>query len=75
MIFPFKKSSVRVELDVSTREDSVDMDAESTSTITIPIRISEREFNIVGIIASYTIPPCPFLMASESNSLAKPPRK
>ena len=34
------RSSVMVELDVSTREDRVDMDADSTSTTTIPIRIS-----------------------------------
>ncbi len=36
------RSSVMVELEVSTREDSVDMDADSTSTTTIPIRISGR---------------------------------
>ena len=51
-IFPLIKSSVSVELDVSTKDDKVDMDAESTNTITIPTSISERDDSIVGIIAS-----------------------
>ena len=36
----FKKSSVSVELDVSTNEANVDMEADNTNTTTIPIRIS-----------------------------------
>ena len=37
---PFNKSNVKVELDVRTKEDNVDIDAERTNTITIPIKIS-----------------------------------
>ena len=41
--FPLRKSRVRVELEVSTREARVDMEADSTSTTTMPISTSERE--------------------------------
>ena len=51
-IFPLIKSSVNVELDVSTREDSVDIDAESTRITTIPISTSGRVESIAGIMAS-----------------------
>ena len=73
--FPLIRSSVSVELEVSTREDKVDMEADSTSTITIPIRISGRDCNIVGIMASYTTLPSALRIASESKSRPKPPRK
>ena len=48
----FKKSSVSVELEVSTREDRVDMEADSTRTITMPIRMSDREESIKGMMLS-----------------------
>ena len=48
----FKKSSVNVELEVSTREDKVDIEADNTSTITTPTKISGRVESISGIIAS-----------------------
>ena len=44
---------VNVELEVNTSEDNVDMEAESTNTITTPIRISGSVDSIVGIIESY----------------------
>lgn len=47
-----KKSNVNVEADVKTREDKVDMDADNTSTITIPIRMSGSDDSIWGIIPS-----------------------
>ena len=50
--FPLIKSSVRVELEVSTSEDRVDIDADSTSIITIPINRSGRVDSIDGITAS-----------------------
>jgi len=48
----FSRSSVIVELDVSTSEESVDIDAESTRTTTIPIRISGSFESMEGIILS-----------------------
>ena len=51
-IFPLIKSSVNVELEVNTKDDKVDMEAESTSTMTIPTKISDKEDNMVGMIAS-----------------------
>ena len=50
--FPLIRSSVKVELDVSTSDDKVDIDADNTNTITIPIKISGKVDNIDGIIAS-----------------------
>ena len=47
---PLKKSSVRVELDVSTNEERVDMEAESTSTITIAMIIGERSASIASLV-------------------------
>ena len=52
MILSFNRSSVIVELDVSTRDESVDIDAESTRTTTIPIRISGSFESMEGIILS-----------------------
>ena len=46
------KSRARVELEVSTREDSVDMEAESTSMTTIPINRSGRPESMAGITES-----------------------
>ena len=41
-----------MELEVSTREDKVDMEAESTRTITIPTKISGSVESMEGIMAS-----------------------
>ena len=46
------RSSVRVELDVRTSDERVDMEAENTSTTTIPIRISGSVESIVGTMLS-----------------------
>ena len=55
-IFFLKQSSIRssvsVELDVRTSEDSVDIEAASTSIITRLSRRGEKSSNIVGIIES-----------------------
>ena len=50
----FSRSSVSVDDDVSTRELSVLMDAESTSTITSPTKTSGSPESMVGTIESYT---------------------
>ena len=52
IIFPLMKSNVNVELEVSTKDDKVDIEAESTSTMIIPTKISDNEDNMVGMIAS-----------------------
>ena len=49
---PFKKSSVSVEEDVMTREERVDMDAESTRITTRAIRTGPRLESMVGMMAS-----------------------
>ena len=48
----FKKSSVSVELDVSTSDASVDMDAESTRITTSAISTGESPDSMVGIMES-----------------------
>ena len=48
----FKKSSVSVELEVKTREESVDMEADNTSMTTIPIRISDSFESMNGMMLS-----------------------
>ena len=73
---PSIKSSVKVELDARTRDESVDMDAESTSIITIPISTSLSEPNISGTTASY--PPTGIPDAGSTampEILPNPPRK
>ena len=52
-----RKSRVRVELEVRTSEESVDMEADSTRTMTIPIRRSGRVESIWGTMESYAILP------------------
>ena len=52
MKFLLMKSSVSVELDAITSEESVDMDADNTSRTTRPISASESPDSIVGIIES-----------------------
>lgn len=49
---PLIKSRVRVELEVSTREERVDMDADSTSMTTIPINRSGRPDSMAGMMVS-----------------------
>ena len=67
------RSIVKVELDVSTSDESVDIDAESTRTITSP-KSSEGSFSIiVGTIPSK--PPSGSPSALLTKSLPKPPRK
>ena len=53
----FKKSSVSVELEVSTKDASVDIEADNTSTTTIPIKRSGRDDSICGTILSNTTLP------------------
>ena len=48
----FKKSMVNVELDAITRDDSVDMEADSTRITTKAISIGESPDSIVGITES-----------------------
>ena len=71
----FKKSSVSVEREVNTKEDSVDMEAERTRTITTPIKISGREESMKGMMPSYITPPCSLYKTGLSNNRPDPPRK
>ena len=64
------KSSVIVDELVSTNDDSVDMDADKTSTMMIPIIIGETVESMLGMTASN-----PSASTSISYSLPKPPRK
>ena len=66
------KSSVKVELDAKTREESVDMEAESTRMTTTAIRIVGSPDSIVGTTESY---PLAAISILSSNSRPKPPRK
>ena len=49
---PFSRSRVRVELEVSTREDRVDMEAESTRMTTTASRMSGRSESMAGMMES-----------------------
>ena len=49
---PSSKSSVSVDEDVSTSEESVDIEAERTSTITRPISTFGSVESIVGMMES-----------------------
>ena len=66
----FIKSMVSVELDVRTSEESVDIDAESTSMTTSPIRAAGSFSSRCGMMASN-----PSVATSVPVSLPKPPRK
>ena len=66
----FIKSIVSVELDVRTRDESVDIDAESTSMTTSPIRAAGSFSSRCGMIASN-----PSVATSVPVSLPNPPRK
>ena len=57
MILSFKKSSVKVDADVSTNDDRVDIEADKTSTITIPMSKSGNVESIDGTMASYITEP------------------
>ena len=46
------KSRVRVELEVRTSEDRVDMEAESTMITMTPMRMSGRVESMVGMMES-----------------------
>ena len=49
---PLIKSRVKVELEVKTKDAKVDMEAESTKTITMPIMISGVLESMKGMIPS-----------------------
>ena len=74
-ILPLMRSSVRVELEVRTRLERVDIEADSTSTMTMPISTSGRVLSIEGIIESYIGAPFAPYSISAEKSLPKPPRK
>ena len=77
MTRPLSRSSVMVEEEVSTREDRVDIEAESTRMMTTAIRKGDRLFSMVGMTLSK--PPTglpPFAAPSSSaKRRPKPPRK
>ena len=52
MLLALNNQSVSVDEEVSTSEESVDMEAESTSTTTIPSRISGKPESMVGMMES-----------------------
>ena len=69
-------SSVNVELDVSTSDDSVDMDADNTSKITTAITIDGSVDNIVGMIVSNNgFPVISLITTRSAYNRPKPPRK
>ena len=71
------RSSVMVEDEVSTREDRVDMEAESTRMMTMAISTSGRLDSMAGTMESYTMAPLAlyWMAGSPANSRPKPPRK
>ena len=73
---PFRRgattSSVSVEEEVSTSDDRVDIEAASTSTMTMAMMTGERVLSIVGIMASK---PLAATSSCVINSRPKPPRK
>ena len=52
MMLSFKKSRVRVELEASTREDRVDIEADSTRITTTAMSRSGRPESMVGMMES-----------------------
>ena len=50
--WPLRKSRVRVELEASTREDRVDIEADSTRITTTAMRISGKPESMVGMMES-----------------------
>ena len=65
-----------VDEDARTSDERVDIDAESTSTMTTAITIEGRSSSIVGMIESKPPAGDPFTTSSfDAKSLPKPPRK
>ena len=52
MTLPFRRSRVSVEEEVSTSEESVDIEADRTSTTTMPSKISGNPESMVGMMES-----------------------
>ena len=76
--WPLSRSRVTVEEEVSTREDRVDMEAESTRMMTMAMRMSGRLESMAGITASKPptgLPVAGFTPTTSENSRPKPPRK
>ena len=73
---PLRKSIVKVEDDVMTSDESVLIEAESTSTTTSAMSIGESPSSILGMIASKPPAGTPFAVTSSTfeNSRPKPPR-
>ena len=72
----FRKSRVIVELEVRTSDDSVDMEADRTRTMTMPMRISGSVESMDGMMASKAMVPSGLWTPGTSpKSLPKPPRK
>ena len=69
------RSSVSVDDDVSTSDDSVDMDALSTSTITMPMSRSGSVDSMVGMMESYTGVPAAVISTCPPYRRPNPPRK
>ena len=78
---PLIRSSVSVDDDVSTSDDSVDIDADSTMTTSTPSRMSGMFDTSAGMMESYTMAPVAGLYsmnvaaAPVSARRPKPPRK
>ena len=68
---------MRVELEVSTRELRVDMEADSTRITTTAMSRSGRPESMVGMMESKppTMLPSGLYCISPANSRPKPPRK
>ena len=66
------RSRVRVELEASTREDRVDMEAESTRMTTTAMSTSDSPESMVGMMESY---PLAATSIWSEKSRPKPPRK
>ena len=66
------RSSVMVELEVRTRDESVDMDAESTRMTTIPISRSGSPESMAGMMESK---PFATMSTLPEKRRPKPPRK
>ena len=69
-------SRVSVELDVSTKEESVDMEAERTSTTTIAIITTGSVDNMAGTIVSNNgLPVASLYLILSAYNLPNPPKK
>ena len=69
-------SKVSTELEVNTKDDKVDIDADNTSITTTAIKRSGRSDSIDGMIESYIGAPVNESYSITSpNNLPKPPKK